>query len=175
MTGLLLLFVGGLWLALAVWLSKIITSKLPPDTWRVLVAVAIFAALLPLPVLDEIVGSRQFEQLCTENAKVQVERATAVGRTVYFVPLPQVEVKGTWVRVVLQPKRFIDVTTGEIVVSYNTLIAAGGRFIRTLGISEGGVPLTFRGTCAPNENVKELFKSLEITARDLPKPNFKGS
>ncbi len=149
MTGIYLLVVAMGWLAFVAWLSVFSTKKLPLSTWRVPVALAIFAVALPLPLVDELVGKRQFEQLCAENSTVHVDRATAVGRTVYFVPQPNVEVKGTWVRIVLQPRRYIDATTGEVIVSYNELIASGGHLIRALGVSEGGMPLLFRGTCVP--------------------------
>ena len=171
MGGLILLFVIGLWLAFVIWLSKIITKKLPKKWWRIPIGILVFTVLLPLPVLDELVGGRQFEKLCKENSTIQVNRATAVGRTVYYVPEPSVEIKGTWVRVVLQPWRYVDATTGEVVVSYNTLQARGGRFLK---ISEGHVPLTFNGTCWP-EHVKDTFTSLQITALDRPEPNIGGN
>ena len=147
MTGIYLLFIAAIWLAVVILLSKIITQKLPIATWRIPVAVVLFAALLPLPLIDEIVGGRQFEQLCKDNSTIQVNRVTAVGKTVYSVPQPRVETKGTWVRVVLQPYRYVDATTGEAVVSYNELIAVGGWLTRSLGL--GGSPLTFRGNCVP--------------------------
>ncbi len=174
MTGILLLFVAGIWLAVVIWLSKIITKKLPETWWRTPVGIVVFAVLLPLPLVDEIVGGRQFEQLCKGNSTIQVDRATAVGKTVYFDPQPSIEIKGTWVRIVLQPWRYVDATTGELVFSYSTLLAEGGRFIQTLGISEGGMPLTFHGSCGPKENTKDLVKSLQITALDRPKQNIKG-
>ncbi len=165
MTGILLLFVAGIWLAVVIWLSKFITKKLPETWWRIPVGIVVFAVLLPLPLVDEIVGGRQFEELCKENSTIQVDRVTAVGRTVYLADLPDVEVKGTWVRIVLQPRQFLDLTKDEVVVSYNGLIAEGGRFIRTLGISEGGMPLTFKGTCKPGDlhTLEKLFKELNIT------------
>lgn len=173
MTGILLLFVIMIWLAVVIRLSKIITNKLPETWWRNPVGLLVFAMLLPLPLIDEIVGGRQFEQLCKDNSVIQVDRATARGKTVYFDPQPDVEIKGTWVRIVLQPWRHVDATTGNPVVIYNTLIAVGGWFIRMLGISEGGMPLTFYGTCRPKENPNELFKTLEITVLDRPKQNIK--
>lgn len=175
MTGIYLLFVAAIWLAFVIWLSKIITQKLPVATWRIPVAMVIVAALLPLPLIDEIVGGRQFKRLCKENSTIQVDRATAVGKTVLYVPQPSVEIKGTWVRVVLQPWSYFDATTGVLVFSYSTLEAAGGRFIQTLGISEGRRPLTFYGSCGPIENTKDLVKLLRITALDRPKPNIKGN
>ena len=171
MTGIYLLIVAVIWLAIVVWLSKIITRKLPMTTWRMPLAILICAVLLPLPLIDEIVGGRQFAQLCKDNSTIQVDRTTAVGKTVFFAPQSSIEVRGTWVRVVLQPHRFVDATTGEAVLGYNTLQAEGGRFIQTLGISEGGMPLIFYGSCGPTENIKTLLKSLEITALDRPQSN----
>ena len=60
MGGLILLFVIGFWLAFVIWLSKIITKKLPKKWWRIPIGILVFTVLLPLPVLDEIVGGRQF-------------------------------------------------------------------------------------------------------------------
>lgn len=170
MTGIYLLFVAAIWLALVIWLSKFVARKLPMATWRIPVAAAIFAVLLPLPLVDEIVGGRQFAQLCKENSTIHVDRVTAVGKTVYLAQAPDVEIKGTWVRVVLQPRRFVEATTGETVVSFNDLIAVGGRFIRVLGISEGGMPLTFRGWCHPGDQyaLEQLFKELKISVVRRP-------
>jgi hypothetical protein len=170
MTGILLLFVMLVWLAVAVWLSTILTKKLPAATWRISVAAVIFATLLPLPLIDEIVGGRQFEKLCDENSTIQMNPATAVGRTVYLARTSDIEIKGTWVRVVLKPWRFVDATTGETVVSYNDLIAEGGRLIHLLGISEGGMPLTFKGTCVPanRPGSAETFRPLGITYIERP-------
>jgi|SRR6185369_4572617 len=165
MTGFLLLLVTGIWLAIDSWLSINITRKLTNATWRIPVAALIFAVLLPLPLIDEIVGGRQFEQLCRENSTIQVDRATAVGRTVYLAQADDLDIKGTWVRVVLQPRRFVDATTGETVISFNDLIAAGGLFIRTLGISEGSAPLIFKRWCqaADQYALDKLFKELGIS------------
>ncbi len=169
MTGILLLFVAGIWLAIVIWLSKFITKKLPEMWWRTPVGIVVFAVLLPLPLVDEIVGGRQFEQLCKDNSTIQVDRVTAVGKTVYFDPQPDVEIKGTWVRVVLKPQRFVDATTGEPVVSYNELTARGGRFIRVLGISQG-MPLTFKGSCVPENRPGsiETFKPFGINYIEPP-------
>ena len=170
MGGLILLFVIGLWLAFVIWLSIFITKKLPIAWWRIPVGILVSVALLPLPALDEIVGGRQFEKLCEENSTIHVNRATAVGKTVYLAQTSDVEIKGTWVRVVLKPRRFVDATTGETVVSYNRLQAVGGRFLK---ISEGHVPLTFNGTCEPGDQytLEKLFKELNITLSRRPENN----
>lgn len=173
MTGIYLFLVAAIWVTFVISLSKIITRRLPMATWRIPVAMLIFAALLPLPLIDEIVGGRQFEQLCKDNSTIQVDRVTAVGKTVYLARTTDVEIKGTWLRFVLKPWRFVDVATGEPVVSYNTVMADGGRFIRALGISEGGVPLTFKGGCEPGGVVDslKLFNELHITQIQRSKLN----
>jgi hypothetical protein len=125
MGGLILFFVIGLWIALIVWLSKVIATRIPAARWRLPVGLLAFVVLVPLPVLDELVGGRQFERLCQENSTIQVNRATAVGRTVYLAKTPPFVINGTWVEVVLKPVRFVDATTGETVVSYNTCQPTG--------------------------------------------------
>ena len=118
-------------------------------------------------------GGRQFKQLCEANSTIHVDRATAAGRTVYLAETPDVEIKGTWVRVVLKPWRFVDAMTGELVVSYNTLQAQGGRFLK---VSEGHEPLTFNGYCAPAESPAsvETFRPYDINYIEPPHMNRYG-
>ncbi|MDK9714642.1 MAG: hypothetical protein OEL86_11200 [Sulfuritalea sp.] len=167
MGGLILFFVIGLWIALIVWLSKVIATRIPSARWRLPVGLLVFAVLVPLPVLDELVGGRQFERLCRENSTILVNRATAVGRTVYLAKTSPLLAKGTWVPVIVQPWRYVDATTGEVVVSYNTLRAKGGRFLK---VSEGHVPLTFTGSCEPTgiPYSIETFKDFGINYIEPP-------
>lgn len=160
MSGILLLFVAALWLIASYFLARFMARLLPPTGWRVVVGALLFLALLPLPLIDEIVGARQFEKLCKENSTIKVDRAKAAGRTVYLADTASVEVKGTWVPVWLKSWRYVDVKTGETVVSYNTLQASSG----ILGPASLG-PLTFRGYCAPGGVVDpvKLFKELGVT------------
>ena len=174
MTGILLIAVAIAWLIAVVTVTRWVARRFNSLTMKVVSCLVLFPALMAAPLADELIGKRQFEQLCNDNSTIQVDRATAVGRTVYFVPKRDIEAQGTWVRVVLQPHQFVDATTGETVVSYTTLTAVGGRFIRTLGISEGGMPLTFNGSCGPKENARDLFKSLGVTALDQPLSSAKG-
>ncbi len=170
MTGLLLLVVMVVWLVVVNWIGKFVTTKLPERWWRTPARVLILVALLPLPLVDEIIGGRQFEQLCKENSTIQVDRVKAVGKTVYLNSLPETNVQGTWVPISVHYWRFVDATTGELVVSYNTLRATGGRLIRALGISEGNVPLTFKSSCEPKGSPAsiEAFENFGITYIEPP-------
>lgn len=145
MSAILFLLFGGLWALVALLLVWIVGKILPKAGWALAVRVVLFLGLLPLPIVDELVGKRQFEQACREYAVLKVDREKAAGKTVYLSIQPDFEIDGTWVRVGVKPWRYVDVSTGETIVSYHTLVAAR-RFIR---FSEGGSPITFRGTCAP--------------------------
>lgn len=173
MSGLYLFAVVGL-LGYLAWRFGEFAARRIPIPWLAKVCQVLLTLLLmSLLVADEIVGGYQFRELCQENSAIQVDRAAARGKTVYYDPQPSVDVEGTWVRIVMQPWRHVHAVTGEPVLTYYTLIAAGGRFIRMLGISEGGMPLTFTGTCRPKESVNDLVKSLGITVLDRPKQNIK--
>lgn len=175
MSGFLLIFALILWVVVACFLTKIVARVIPKVWWAYLFLIVLFLALLPLPLLDEILAKSQFEQLCSEYSVFNVDRAKAVGKTVYLAETPDVEIKGTWVRVVRQPRQFVDASTGEVVVSYSGLIAVGGRFIQMLGISEGGVPLTFKGWCKPGDqySLDNIFKEMKITL--IRRPTGKGA
>ena len=164
MTGLLLIPVAIVWLLLALAATGWIARRFKTRAMKVASCVVAFPLLMAAPLADELVGKRQFEQLCRDNSTIQVDRAKAVGKTVYLAKTSDIEISGKWLRLVLQPWRFVDATTGEIVVSYNTLMVDGGWLIRHLGISAGGVPLTFKGSCEPGGVVDtvRIFKELEI-------------
>ena len=164
MTGILLLFVVGIWLTVVVWLSKIISIKVPNASLRSPVGVLIFAVLLPLPLIDEIVGGRQFAELCKRHDAVQVDRERANGKTVYFLDQPDRWIENLAIPVRLQKWTYVDVATRETVVEWHELYALGGYLIRSLKISEGNVPLTFKGSCAPGGGVDsiQLFKKLGV-------------
>ncbi len=159
MSGILLLIVAALWLLIAFFLAKAIAHVLPKVWWAYVLRVVVFLALLPLPLIDEIVGKSQFEQLCRENSTIQLDRAKTAGKTVYLADQPSIEAKGTWVSVVIQPWRYVDATTGETVVSYNTLQAGRRFFLTHFGT------LTFNGYCAPGGRVDpvKLFKEIGVT------------
>ena len=171
MTGLYALFVAAVWFALVAGISYALTSRIKNVPLRFVVALVIFGLLLPLPLADEFAGKRQFEQLCKDNATIQVDRAAAVGKTVYLAKTTDVEIKGTWVRIVMKQWRYVDANTGEPVVSYNTLDALGGRLVQTFGFSEGRVPLTFANYyCAPKDRPAsfQAFEALGIKYIEPP-------
>lgn len=146
MIGLALLAVAVLWLGLSLWLAL----KLP--TWlrvhtpvrRIGVTAAALVALLVGPFVDEIVGMRQFENLCAERAIVKVSPEADRVRRAVDANLPMVELPGHWIKIRSQRVAYIDLDTGKIFLTYEILHTSGGRI--------AGV-LLFGGnhSCAPQD------------------------
>jgi hypothetical protein len=169
MTGPFVLFIATLWLLIVVGLVIFIGKKLTRGWKRAVVTVLLFVAIAPFPLVDELVAQHQFHNLCAKNSGFQLDRSKAIGRTIYLARMPDEDVKGTWVRVVKQPTRFIDATTAESVISYDRFVATGGQFSQFLGV-EGRVPLLFRGVCDPGyqHNIDHVLKELNITVVRKP-------
>ena len=159
MVGLIIVIIVIAWLAIACAIAFIAFRAFSNLIFGTLTAAVLLAVLVPLPLLDEILGKRQFEKLCRDNAVAKFDQAKLAGKTVYLSPEPSSEVEGTLVRISIQRWRFLDAATGETVLSYNTLNAGRRFFIKGLG------PFTFHGYCAPGGafNASDLFKELGVT------------
>ncbi len=174
MAGLLFLAVAGAWLLLAAKIAALLTERWRKQSKRMLLAPLAFAVVFPLPLLDEIIGGFQFRALCQEGAVPRYEENKLRGRTVRMRLEPHPEVP----RVMQTPTRavrafipinersidWLDVETGEILLSYKAYTAKGGVLIRALGISSTDGPLiVYPRSCAANSG--PIFKQLNVTAK----------
>jgi hypothetical protein len=152
MSGLIVFPILFVWIYISVRLSLLITHWLPDVWWRGAISTVLFFVFLPMPLMDEIIAKKQFEKLCKENESIHIDKEKAVGRTVYLdlVNNHKVEIKGSLVPIRLQPMRYVDVKTGEVIVSYNTLQVDGGILVRMLSIPSNG-PATFKSSCDPKK------------------------
>jgi hypothetical protein len=166
MSGLIAMALVLVWLVLVSLAVYRLTRRINNGVLRVGAGLLAVGMLLPLPLVDELLGRPQFERLCRENTAIHMDRIAVAGKSVFFQPQPRVEVKGTWLRTFIQPHRFIDSSTGEVAIAYAEVVTSGGVLSR--GLTEGGVPFTFKGSCMPDANIPVLFKSLGISVRDLP-------
>ncbi|MDA8447272.1 hypothetical protein [Paracidovorax valerianellae] len=147
MSALMFLVLMVLWVFILKWVVEKIANKLPNRPWRLWGKWLIFILLVPLPLIDEIVGGWQFKQLCKANV-VTVNKEFPRGQQVYEVVTPSVQVEGTLVKIRKLQFRFLDVATGKVVVSFDQFHAEGGRLFP--GFDSGHAPLTFKGECHPN-------------------------
>lgn len=171
MIALVALLAMALWCLIAFVLARAISALFPASWWRWPGGVLVFGVVFVMPVLDEMIGRRQFEALCKASPGIQVDRTTARGRTVYDARGELAEVGGMWIPVVARPVRFVDVHSGETVLHFRSYTAYGGLLATTVGFPEGGTPLSFTGSCSPAAGGKlaQLFKELQLTWVRPPK------
>jgi hypothetical protein len=113
---------------------------------QLLVQGLIIVILSPLPLADEILGKREFEQLCRENETIFVDKVNAVGRTVYLENMDHEYLTNKWLKIREHNWRYLDATTNELVLSYKEFGAE-----RTWLDGNAGRPLLFNGICEGGE------------------------
>jgi hypothetical protein len=153
MSGIFLLIVLGLWLALVVGIARALTKSIKHDVLRYVALTATIACLFPLIVIDEIFAAPKFRQMCSEGTKIIFDKNTIQGTTVYRqpsnFPYPEfslVGLRGYFVEVVYTAQ-----LVESPVISYKWFSIKGGFLIRSLGISQTTSPLLFEGICRPQE------------------------
>jgi hypothetical protein len=174
MTGLFLIAVLAIWIVVLRGFVRKLVAFLPERPWRKFVQLGMFVVLMPLPLVDEIVGGWQFAQLCKQHDTIQVDREKIRGATIYYVPTSSTEIENLWLPVRHQAWQHIYKTTGAMAMKYDSFHATGGWLIRTLRISESNVPLLFHDSCFPHENPVVLMKFLNVTTLDRPTENLQG-
>ena len=165
MTGLLSLFAAAIWLLIVVAVARFVSFLLPRNGWRWPVVLTVCAVMIVLPVLDEIIGRRQFAALCEANSGFDVDRDRAAGKTVFEAPAEFTQTGDTLLPVYSRPSDFIDAETGERVLGFREFAAHGGWLSAVLRFSDSRGPLTFDGWCNPGGQgrLAALFKELNIT------------
>lgn len=127
MGGLIFLLVMGLWFALCVFLARKMPGWIGVKRFRLVLGVVIFPVLLVTPVIDEIVGMRQFEQLCKERSVVYVSPEAGKVRRAIQNSFQLDTLAGYWVKIQSQPVTYTDLDTGKVFISFQGLHTTGGR------------------------------------------------
>lgn len=153
MSGLLLIGVFGIWIAIVFFLMRGLRRLLKPGAVRVVAVTTATTALLVLPVADELISAPQFQKLCKEGTKLKFDPEKIRGKTIFLAENPQPPIDVGLLRGHYIPWHYLDTTTKEKLITFNSYHLKGGLFIRMLGISETNAPLTMRSYCAPQEKV----------------------
>jgi len=170
-TGFLLIGVLIAWLAVAIALARAFTRGIKAGTKRAAVGIVAFALLLPLPVVDEIIGGFQLRAFCREGAVARYDEEKLRGRTVRMRLEPNPDVPsvmqtptrrvGAFIPIEERTIDYLDVESGQVLLSYKAFRAKGGVLIRTLGISNADSPLTIDpSSCAVNPG--PIFQRLGV-------------
>ena len=158
MTGIFLLAVLGAWAWIAIFIARVLTIRVKLAWARRLGATIFAVILLPVPVYDEVITAPQFAKLCEEGTRLKFDSERIRGKTIFLAPEPQPDIAIGLLRGYYIPWRYLDVTTKEVLISYNSYHLKGGLLIRLLGISETTAPLTMRSYCTtPEQPWQESF------------------
>ncbi len=104
-------------------------------------------ALLPLPLIDELLAKPQFDALCREQTAMQMQGGLTPGQRVHLTVLPPEPVSGLTLPVSQRKHVILNDDTRQTVLSYSSFEAHAGKLARLLGVTQA--PLTFDGRCAP--------------------------
>ena len=128
MIGLTFLAIGLLWLALSVFLA----IKLPKwfgvskPVWRGLLGGIVFVTLMIGPFVDHIVGMRQFEKLCVEQTRVQINPNSVNAKSIEFVSGESQNLSGNFILIQEAQHQLVDRDSNEVVARYNYFSTKGG-------------------------------------------------
>ena len=147
MIGLLFLVGIGLWLAVAIILSRKIPRWLGVTRHGAVISVVLFPVLLVAPVADEIIGRWQFNRLCEREAVVTLspdwEKVKRAGKR----DIPIVPLNGYSIRILSQRVEYFDIDTGKNFFTNQAFHAKGGFLVYRMGLGLGGST-----TCWPKDS-----------------------
>jgi hypothetical protein len=162
MSGLILLFVLGVWFFIAKKLTSFLTTKMQVSTLKKATQVLLFAMILVAPVADEIVGGFQFRALCERGYLPIYDAAKAKGKTVYLKDVPDENISNSLIPIREEYWKYVDSATGETLLSWKEYHAKGGWLSRAVGFPQGSPPYTFNAICSSESNYF-ILKRLNIT------------
>lgn len=124
LVGLVLIFI---WFAICAVLAIKIPQWLGAKRRSWLWSLFLFPILVVAPIVDELVGMRQFEQLCKERAVVHVSPDADQVKRAKRGDSRYVELPGYWINITSQPVAYIDIDTEKAFLSYEIFHTKGGR------------------------------------------------
>ena len=156
MSGLLFLIGLGLWLVVAIYLSKRIPRWLGVTRHVTAISVLLFPVVLAAPVADELIGRWQFYRLCEREAVVTLspdwEKVTAARDN----DDPIAEIDGYVIPIRVQRVEFVDATTGKPFLTYRGFHTYGGLLLGRFGLGLG------QSTSCWPKNKSQLLNKLRI-------------
>lgn len=165
MAGLILLAALAALIGLLVWLSGLITRRLPlssnSKTW---LRVAIVVGAFPLMLIDEIVGKYQFQALCKANGIESADVSKARGKNVRLEISENTKLQGLMTPGIVDDRFYRDIDTNEILIHHKSYYSYGGLIMRLTPLSMGSShPMLFPGGCgAESTIIDSIFRANNI-------------
>lgn len=167
MTGLFFLSIVALWLIACPWLAIRLGNLIPSRRWRFPAKLVILLALLSAPFVDEVVGMRQFEDLCKANGIENADVSKARGKKVKVEYGEHKPVRGTMLPIDVSDVQFRDADSGIVLIRHRNYYASAGWLMRYTWLSMGSnQPIFFDGNCIDFDARKKVFSINEITQQN---------
>jgi hypothetical protein len=115
--------------------------------------------LFPMPLIDEIIGKRQFEALCKANGIESADVSTARGKRVKLEVREPRLLKGTMVPIEERDRFYKDVDTDEVLIHHKSYFSPGGwlkRYPFYFGVSK---PMLFSASCGNSIFARDVIFS----------------
>ena len=127
MIGLTFLAAAVLWAFAVWWLSKRIPAWLGMQKRAAWLSWILFPVLLSLPIMDHIVGMKQFERLCAEQTGVWISPNAVNANRGKQEFKPREILSGYVIEIDRCETILLDIDTGETVARYNHFSTKGGK------------------------------------------------
>ena len=161
MSWLILLFIIWLWVMVVKKLTAFFSQWIPENRFSKVLNVLLFALLLVMPFMDEIVGGFQFRALCKAEAVATYDEDKVRGKTVKYKSGEVTHYTNTILPTYKQV--WIHVVDGseKDSITIVDLHSDGGWLRRWINFNSVDSPITFDGVCSGDKD-GNLWRRLEI-------------
>lgn len=164
MIGLIFLAALGALIAAMIWLSGLITRRLPlSNRWKTFLRIVIVVGAFPLMLIDEIIGKYQFEALCKANGVESANISAAAGMRVKVKYGGRMLIDGTVMPIREGDVMFFAENSGTQLFKYKNYYARGGWIMRYTPVNMGyPQPMLFDGNGCGFRVRDRLFSEYKI-------------
>lgn len=155
MIGLSFLAGIGLWLTVAIIISKKIPHWLGITKHMTAISILLFPLIFAAPIGDDLIGRWQFYRLCDKEALVMLSPDWEKVRRVKWIDQPPKYFKGYFIPIDSQGGQYIDLDTGKIFMTTQSLFTSGG-YLQRHFYGLGGV-----SSCHPR-NIQTIQKQVKL-------------
>jgi hypothetical protein len=164
MTGILLLIVAAAWVAFCAAMPYVFVWRIKNVWLRAIAALIFFAVLLPLPLIDELIGKQQFETLCSTKGIENADTSRAKGRRVNVGYSERRPIEETVLPTLASDVTYRDSVTGEVLIRHKDYYSGGGWLMRSTWINMGSAhPMLFSGNGCGFGARDRLFETEKIS------------
>ena len=157
MAGLILLGIAGLWVFFAVKVAGWVGRRFGPSSMSSMAGLVAFVAVVLAPFTDEIVGTWQFNRLCTKEAIIWTHPQASIVEAARDAPGHGRRERDEFViPVTEQVTEYVDVATGQPFIRMHAFHTPGG-FVMRAGLNMGS-----SRSCWPEAAASETFKKLNL-------------